>query len=112
MMFAAKYRLGSIAKVFALAGKDLGKTIKKESMKTNKAILGQTEERIHEYLETIGVPKRKKKDVKGIGILYTDYNTIPSADIKPLGKDFKPTFWETFSEKPNKTNSEPLNALN
>ena len=92
MMFAAKYRLGSIAKVFAISGKDLGKTIKKESMKSNKAILGQTEERIHEYLESIGIPKRKKRDVKEIGLLYTDYSTIPSPDIKPLGKNFKPTF--------------------
>lgn len=92
MMFAAKYRLGSIAKVFAITGKDLAKVIKKESLKPKKAIIGQTEERIHEYLETLGIPKRKARDSKAVGIIYTDYSTIPSPDIKPLAKSFKPTF--------------------
>jgi hypothetical protein len=38
-MFAAKFRLGSIAKVFALAGKDLSRPIKKDSLKMKKEII-------------------------------------------------------------------------
>lgn len=92
MMFAAKYRLGTIAKVFAIAGKDLAKTIKKESTNSKKAILGQTEERIQKYLDTIGVPKRSKTDARSVGILYTRYSSIQTPDIKPLAKNFNPTF--------------------
>lgn len=92
MTFAAKYRLGSIAKVFAIAGRDLAGTIKKESTNTNKAILGQTEERIQNYLDAMGIPKRKKMDTKSVGIIYTKYNSIQFPDIKPLAKNFSPTF--------------------
>jgi len=92
MMFAAKYRLGTIAKVFAIAGKDLAKMIKKESTNTDKAILGQTEERIHDYLDTLGIPKRNNKDTEPNGVVYTKYNAIQSPDIKPLAKSFNPTF--------------------
>lgn len=94
-MFAAKYRTNSIAKIFTIAGKDLSNPIKKESLKTKEQIIGQTEERIREYLESIGVPKREASEQKTLGVLYTKYNEIPKPDIAPLAKKFSISFLET-----------------
>lgn len=88
MMFAAKFHLGSIAKVFSIAGKDLAKPI--TNVKTDKAVLGQTEEKIYDYLKSIGIPNKRPEKAAHLGIPYTHYRTIPKPDIKPLGKDFKP----------------------
>ena len=53
-MFAAKFRLTSRAKVLAKAGKDLSRPINKP--KPNKAVIGQTEEKISEDLKSRGIP--------------------------------------------------------
>jgi hypothetical protein len=91
-MFAAKYRLHSIAKVFAIAGKDLSRPIKNESLKAKEA-LGQTEEKIYAYLNSIGISrKRDKKELTMSGIPFTEYNSIPRPDLAPLAKTFRPSF--------------------
>lgn len=61
-LFAAKFRLRSIAKVFAKAGKDLSRPIKNDATKTKKAVIGQTEAKIYEYLESIKISKKNMKD--------------------------------------------------
>lgn len=44
-MFAAKFRLSSIAKVFAIAGKDLKKPLRNKASLSNKSVIRQTEEK-------------------------------------------------------------------
>lgn len=58
-MFAAKFRLPSIARVFAKAGKDLSRPI--NNPKSNKAEIGQAEEKIRDYLKSIGIPGDRMK---------------------------------------------------
>lgn len=111
-MFAAKYKTGSIAQVFSIAGKNLGRPIKKESLKTKKGTLGQTEERIYEYLKSIGIPERKIKADSSIGVVYTSYKEISLPDVAPLAKTFNPTFKETLMDQPRKKDIDPLNSLN
>lgn len=48
-LFAAKFRQKSIAKIFAIAGKDLGKPINSKHLKYKKAIIGQTEEKMASF---------------------------------------------------------------
>lgn len=115
-MFAAKYRTGSIAKVFSIAGKDLSKPIKKEYLKTKKAILGQTEEKIYEYLQSIGIPRREASAQKAVGVPFTSYREIPKPDVAPLSKDFNPTFSETLLDNPYpsgiRKDINPVDSLN
>lgn len=111
-MFAAKYRTGSIAKIFAIAGKDLSKPIKKEHLKNKKEILGQTEEKIYEYLLSIGIPRRTASEQKSIGVPFTMYKDIPKPDIAPLSKTFNPTFSEVLRDDPKRKDISPTNALN
>lgn len=99
-MFAAKYRTNSIAQIFSLAGKDLSGPINSKETKTREEAIGQTEEKIYAYLESIGIPKRKANEVKTIGIIYTDYSEIAKPDTAPLSKDFNPTFLETLWDNP------------
>jgi hypothetical protein len=110
-MFAAKYRTGSIAKIFAIAGKDLGRPIKSESLKTDKQTIGQTEERIYEYLESIGIPKRKASKAKTVGIAFTNYKAIPKPDIAPLAKNFQISIKEALADTPKAGQSDPLRAM-
>lgn len=93
-VFAAKYKLDSVAKVFARAGKDLGKPLKVSNLKEKSKVIGQTEEKIWEYLKTIGIKKntKKSKPKAQIGIPYTRYKEIPLPDLAPLSKKFNPTF--------------------
>ena len=111
-MFAAKYRTGSIAKIFSIAGKDLGGPIKKEHLKTKKSTVGQTEEKIYEYLQSIGIPRKKASAVKSVGVPYTSYNEIPKPDLAPLAKNFNSTFFETLTDNPKQKDINPINALN
>ena len=87
-MFVAKYRTNSVAKIFAIAGKDLGRPIKNEFFRTSKQTVGQTEEKIYEYLQSIGIPKRMASETKTVGVLFTKYRTIPKPDLAPLAKKF------------------------
>lgn len=91
-MFAAKYKLGTMAKVFAIAGKDLSKTIGNDSVPKKSQIVGQTEDKIHQYLEGIGIKRRKSSKQEPIGVVYTKYKSISRPDIAPLAKEFNPTF--------------------
>lgn len=111
-MLAAKFRTGSIAKVFAIAGKDLGKPIKKEYLKTKKTAIGQTEERIYDYLQSIGIPRRKATAQKTVGVAYTSYNDIPKPDVAPLAKNFRPTFLEVLTNNPKREDINPIESLN
>jgi len=113
-LFAAKFRLRSIAKVFAIAGKDLGKPIKSKHLKPGKAVIGQTEEKIKEYLRSIGIPRNKveKKKQVFLGLPYTTYKDIPKPDLAPLKKDFMPTFAEVIQSVPVSSSKDPLNSLN
>lgn len=111
-MFAAKYRTNSIAKIFAIAGKDLSKPIKKASLKIKKQTIGQTEEKIHKNLEFIGVPKREASEQKTLGVIYTKYNEIPKPDVAPLAKKFHVSFLETVMNSSKQKEAYPLEALN
>ena len=108
-MFAAKFRLGSIAKVFALAGKDLSRPIKKDSFKMKKEIIGQTEEKNLEYIKSMGIYSRapQKNKTLQLGIPYTAYRTIPIPDVAPLAKNFKPTFLKVLTDSPTHKDINP-----
>jgi len=129
-LFAAKFRLGSIAKVFALAGKDLSRAIKKQpikakamlkqnnqqtkdSLQMKKEIIGQTEEKILEYLKSMGISSRaplKNKTLK-LGIPYTAYRTIPKPDVAPLAKNLKPTFLLVLTLSPTLKDINPPSLI-
>lgn len=111
MMFAAKYRTGSIAKIFTRAGRDLGNPIKKDSLRTGKQIMGQTEEKIYDYLISIGIPKRKAEGAKRVGIAFTKYRDIPKPDIAPLAKNFGITCHEAVMDNPKARKADPLRSL-
>jgi len=85
-LFAAKFRLPSIAKVFAKAGKDLTRPI--NNPKPNKALIAQTEEKISDYLKSIGIPEDRFKDnpLIRLGLPYTKFGDIPKPDLAPLKK--------------------------
>lgn len=110
-MFAAKFGTRNIAKVFAMAGSDLGRRIKPESIESKKAVIGQTEEKIYKYLETIGIPKKKPSDVKVTGLIYTKYNEIPAPDTAPLARSFRPSFYEVLMDNPKHKDINPPRAL-
>jgi len=93
-MFAAKYRTNSIAQIFNLAGKDLSSPINQRETKKREEAIGQTEEKIYSYLESIGIPRKKAKEVKTVGIIYTDYTEIPKPDVAPLSAKFNTTYQE------------------
>lgn len=113
-LFAAKYRLGSIAKVFAIAGKDLKSPLNSKSLRTKKVTVGQTEEKIYYYLESIGIPRNKLDDRTklSVGIPFTKYNEIPKPDLTPLTKNFSLSFIETIKHTPGASKIDPLNSLN
>lgn len=113
-MFAAKFRVSSIAKVFAITGKDLSRPLNRKDILSKKSVIGQREEKIHEYLTSIGVSASKLKDRKRyvVGIPFTSFKDIPHPDLAPLKKDFNPTFMETLTSSPNNRQVNPLNSLN
>jgi group II intron reverse transcriptase/maturase len=78
-LFAAKYRLHTMAKIFRKAGKDLGKPLKGPS-------IGANDEKLKHDAKAAGgelIGEFK-------GLLYTKYKQIPSPDLKPLAKGWKP----------------------
>lgn len=116
-VFAAKFRLKSIAKVFAIAGKDLGKPLNNQQSpgkKKKKGIIGQTETKINEYLRSIGLPEKKNKKNKSptLGIPYTTYKQIPKPDLAPLRKDFSTAFLDVIQSSPTASTNDPLSSLN
>lgn len=110
-MFAAKYNTHSIAQIFTIAGKDLSKPIKTEATKDKTPALGLTEEKVYEYLKTIGISKRKTSEPKSIGLVYTKYSEIPQSDVTPLYKKFDPTFLEILWNDPKHRDINPVKAL-
>lgn len=110
-VFAAKYRTGSIAKIFQIAGKDLSRPISKDSLRTDKAIMGQTEEKIYEYLESIGINKRETGKLKQTGLQYTKYSEIPKPDVAPLAKNFRTSFEVAIKDGSKNRDANPLRAL-
>jgi len=113
-LFAAKFRLPSIAKVFKKAGKNLSRPLNNKATKSKKSVIGQTEEKIYTYLKSIGVSQSKMKDISKIkvGIPYTTFNEISKPDLAPLKKDFNPTLKETLTSTPKSRHINPLNSLN
>jgi hypothetical protein len=89
-MFAAKFRLPSIAKVFAKAGKDLSRPI--NNPQPNKAEFAQTEEIIRDYLKSIGIPEDRIKEnpQSRLGLPDTKLGENPQPDLAPLKKRFQP----------------------
>lgn len=80
-MFAAKYKLQSRAKVFAVADKDLSKPIKSSSTP-----VGMTDEKLARDAESAG----GKVKVKIRGIPYSKYNQIPKPQLSPLARNWVP----------------------
>lgn len=80
-LFAAKFKLKTVSKVFAKGGKDLGKPIKHK-----KTPVGATDELLKQHAKAAG------GDLVGTmpGILYTKYAHIPKPDVKPLAKNWNP----------------------
>jgi hypothetical protein len=111
-MFAAKFHTKSVAKILAIAGKDLGKPIKVKSLNSGKQVIGQTEEKIYDYLLTLGIPKRKAEETKTVGVIYTKYSDIPTPDLTTLPKNFDPSFIEVLTDNPKRKDVNPLRALN
>ena len=91
-LFAAKFRLSSIAKVFAIAGKDLSRPLNPSQMKNKKDVIGQTEEKIYESFTSIGISsdklndKKKKSGSRRVGAThpFTKYSEKPAPET--LGK--------------------------
>jgi group II intron reverse transcriptase/maturase len=81
-MFAAKYKLGSVAKVFAKAGKDLGQPLKPIKHRP----LGATDEQLAK--DAHGAGRKLRGDFPAL--LYTRYKNIPQADLKPMAKNWNP----------------------
>jgi group II intron reverse transcriptase/maturase len=73
-LFAAKFRMHSISKVFAKAGKDLGKRLS-----STKAI-GITDEKLSE-MESSMYGKSSRRTKAKAGLPFTKYSNIPKPDI-------------------------------
>lgn len=73
-LFAAKFKLGSLSKVFKKAGKDLGK-----QLKSGNAI-GITDDKLAEMEENVSGKSSKRRKVE-TGLPFTKYSTIPTPDI-------------------------------
>lgn len=82
MMFAAKYKLRTRPKVFAIAGKDLSRVIKK----SDRAPVGKTDEEVRKDAEKAG----GMVETKIQGIPYSRYREIPLPDLKPLARNWTP----------------------
>lgn len=112
-LFAAKFRIRSIAKVFAIAGKDLGRPINIKQLKSKKAVIGQTEDNIINYLKTIGVAESKfKKKQVTVRLPYTTFKDILKPDLAPLKKNFNSKFEDVIYSKSISSIKDPLNTLN
>lgn len=85
MMFAAKFKLGSRAKVFQRAGKDLSRLIKPAEGKTP---IGSTDQRYEKWAESVGgVLHPHPKKVWG-KIPFVKARDIPAPDLTPLPRSF------------------------
>jgi len=114
-LFAAKFKLRSISKVFSIAGKNLSKPLYNSALITKKSIIGQTEENIYAYLESKGISAnklKKNKEKLKLGIPYTKYKDIRKPDLAPLNKNFNLTFKEILTSSSSSDHTNPLNSLN
>lgn len=95
-VFAAKYKLKTRAAVFSKAHKNLRILINPNEL--NKYKIDD---------------KRKERLLKGIGVKYVDYNTIPKPDYSPLNKRFDEslTFEEFLELKTKFILKDPLESL-
>lgn len=82
MMFAAKYKLRTRAKVFAIAGKDLSRAIKKP----DRTPVGKTDEEVRKDAKKAG----GMIETRVQGIPYSKYREIPLPDLKPLARNWTP----------------------
>lgn len=87
-MFAAKYKLRTIQKVFRLAGKDLSKPLKRGIT----SVHGATDQQQIADAEKAGSVVNKEMP----GVLYTKYARIPAPDLKPLARKWNP--WKGVQE--------------
>lgn len=74
-LFAAKYKLKSMSKVFALGGKDLSKPIK------SKNAIGITDSALAEMEETVTNKPSRRRTQTLKGLPFTKYSTISKPDI-------------------------------
>lgn len=85
MMFAAKFKLGSRAKVFQRAGKDLSRLIKAPEGETP---IGGTDQRYEKWAESVGgVLHPHARKVWG-KIPFVKARDIPAPDLAPLPRNF------------------------
>lgn len=80
-MFAAKYKLRSVQRVFKRAGKDLRKLLK-----AGKKTHGASDQKLTADAKAAG----SKVKVEMPALLYTKYAQVPLPDLKPLAKRWNP----------------------
>lgn len=73
--------------------------------------MGQTEEKIYNYLESIGIKKKEAGEIKQTGLQYTKYNEIPKPDLAPLAKNFRTSFEVAIKDGSKNRDANPLRAL-
>jgi group II intron reverse transcriptase/maturase len=89
-LYAAKFKLGSIAKVFKLGGKDLSKPLSKHK----KSVVGVTDDWINNWFNKSDMKNTTAKKKKRIiePILYTRYKDIPDHIGNKQKFDWEPDF--------------------
>lgn len=85
-LFAAKFKLKTVAKVFKRAGKDLGKPLKNAIGITDENLAKIADCKSESTSETKKTTKTKKTIPKGVP--YTKYKEIPKPDLAPLNQNF------------------------
>lgn len=97
-LYAAKFKIDSIAKVFKKGGKGLDRPLS-----SNKSsVVGVTDERISNWFKTsdmnsVYANDRKKRFIQPI--LYSKYKDIPSTLGNKLKPDWKPDFVKDLNDK-------------
>lgn len=102
-LYAAKFKLGSLAKVFAKGGSGLNKPLSS----SKKSVVGVTDERIESWLKSTS----KGSDMKNnqgkndkriiVPILYERYKDVPGPERNKLPKNWEPAFGETLKDPGN-----------
>lgn len=106
-LYAAKFKLGSLAKVFAVGGIGLNKPLSSNK----KSVVGVTDERVEKWLDSNSKDsnmndKSRKKSKRIIApILYEKYKDIPGPTKNKLTKDWEPDFVKSLN------NPESLNKI-
>ena len=95
-LYAAKFKLGSMAKVFKIGGKGLDKPLSSNK----KSVVGVTDKQIKNWFQSdmnsvfVKIENRKIQP-----ILYSKYKDIPETLGNKLKSDWKPDFVKIVSDK-------------